>query len=56
MVTHDRYFLERVCNHIIELEAGNLYHHKGNYGYFLEKRTERESNFDVESSQGAESL
>ena len=48
MVTHDRYFLERVCNHIIELEAGSLYHHKGNYGYFLEKRTERESNFDVE--------
>ncbi len=48
MVTHDRYFLERVCNHIIELEAGNLYHHKGNYGYFLEKRTERESNFDIE--------
>ena len=48
MVTHDRYFLERVCNHIIELEAGNLYHHKGNYGYFLDKRTERESNFDVE--------
>ena len=48
MVTHDRYFLERVCNHIIELEAGNLYHHNGNYGHFLEKRTERESNFDVE--------
>ncbi len=48
MVTHDRYFLERVCNHIIELEGGNLYHHKGNYGYFLEKRAERESNFDVE--------
>jgi ATP-binding cassette subfamily F protein uup len=48
MVTHDRYFLERICNHIIELEGGNLYHHKGNYAYFLEKRTERESNFDVE--------
>ena len=48
MVTHDRYFLERVCNHIIELEGGNLYHHKGNYAYFLEKRTERESNFNVE--------
>ncbi len=48
MVTHDRYFLERVCNHIIELENGNLYHHKGNYAYFLEKRAERESNFDVE--------
>ena len=48
MATHDRYFLERVCNHIIELEGGNLYHHKGNYAYFLEKRAERESNFDVE--------
>ena len=48
MVTHDRYFLERVCNHILELEGGNLYHHKGNYAHFLEKRAERESNFDVE--------
>lgn len=51
MVTHDRYFLERVCNNIIELEGGNLYHHKGNYAYFLEKRTEREINFDVEVSK-----
>ena len=51
MVTHDRYFLERVCNHIIELESGSLYHHKGNYAYFLEKRTERESNFDVDISK-----
>lgn len=51
MVTHDRYFLERVCNNIIELEAGNLYHHKGNYAYFLEKRTEREINFDIELSK-----
>ncbi len=51
MVTHDRYFLERVCNHIIELESGNLYHHKGNYAYFLEKRTERENNFDIELSK-----
>ena len=48
MVTHDRYFLERVCNNIMELEGGNLYHHKGNFSYFLEKRSERESNFDVE--------
>ena len=48
MVTHDRYFLERVCNSIIELEGGSLYHHKGNYAYFLEKRTARETNFDVE--------
>ena len=51
MVTHDRYFLERVCNNIIELEGGNLYHHKGNYAYFLEKRTEREINFDIELSK-----
>ncbi len=51
MVTHDRYFLERVCNNIIELEGGNVYHHKGNYSYFLEKRTERESNFDIEISK-----
>ena len=51
MVTHDRYFLERVCNHIFELEGGILYHHKGNYSYFLEKRDERESNFDVEISK-----
>ena len=48
MVTHDRYFLERVCNSIIELEGGKLYNHKGNYGYFLEQRTTREANFDVE--------
>ena len=48
MVTHDRYFLENVCNHILELDNGQLYHHKGNYSYFLEKREERETNFDVE--------
>jgi ABC transport system ATP-binding/permease protein len=42
MVTHDRYFLDRVCNHILEMESGKLYHHKGNYSYFLQKRAERE--------------
>ncbi|HEY9169564.1 MAG TPA: ABC-F family ATP-binding cassette domain-containing protein [Lutibacter sp.] len=41
MVTHDRYFLERVCNEIIELDQGNLYTYKGNYSYFLEKKEER---------------
>lgn len=51
MVTHDRYFLDRVCNHILELEGGKLYHHKGNYSYFIEKRTEREQVFDVELSK-----
>lgn len=42
MVTHDRYFLDRVCNHILEMDAGNLYHHRGNYGYYLQKKAERE--------------
>ncbi|MFL9844343.1 ABC-F family ATP-binding cassette domain-containing protein [Flavobacterium rhizosphaerae] len=41
MVTHDRFFLERVCNEIIELENGNLYQYKGNYSYYLEKKEER---------------
>jgi len=46
MVTHDRYFLERVCNEIIELDQGKLYTYKGNYSYYLDKkeaRIERES-------------
>ncbi|WP_191859206.1 ABC-F family ATP-binding cassette domain-containing protein [Hanstruepera ponticola] len=41
MVTHDRYFLERVCNEIIELDHGELYTYKGNYSYYLEKREAR---------------
>jgi len=41
MVTHDRYFLERVCNEIIELDNGKLYTYKGNYSYYLEKKDER---------------
>lgn len=41
MVTHDRYFLERVCNEIIELDQGELYKYKGNYSYYLEKKEER---------------
>jgi ATP-binding cassette subfamily F protein uup len=43
MVTHDRYFLDTVCNEILELEQGNMYRYKGNYTYFLEKKQERES-------------
>ena len=42
MVTHDRYFLERVCNRIIELDGGNIYHYTGNYSDFLEKKAIRE--------------
>ena len=41
MVTHDRYFLERVCNEIVELDHGELYKYKGNYSYYLEKKEER---------------
>ncbi len=41
MVTHDRYFLERVCNEIIELDQGKLYKYTGNYSYYLEKKEAR---------------
>jgi len=41
MVTHDRYFLERVCTEIVELDQGKLYTYKGNYSYFLQKKEER---------------
>ncbi|AWA30008.1 ABC transporter [Flavobacterium magnum] len=41
MVTHDRFFLERVCNEIIELDNGKLYQYKGNYSYYLEKKEQR---------------
>ncbi|MEO5776449.1 MAG: ABC-F family ATP-binding cassette domain-containing protein [Flavobacterium sp.] len=41
MVTHDRFFLERVCNEIIELDNGKLYNYKGNYSYYLQKKEER---------------
>ena len=43
LVSHDRYFLERVTNEIVELERGQLYHYKGDYAYFLEKKAEREA-------------
>lgn len=42
MITHDRYFLDRVVNEIIEVDGGNLYLYKGNYNSFLEKKLERE--------------
>ena len=41
LITHDRYFLDRVCNQIIELDGGHLYRYKGNYDYYLAKREER---------------
>ena len=47
MVTHDRYFLERVCNTIIELDRGNVYPYKGNYSNYLEKKDARMANESV---------
>tara|TARA_R100001369_G_scaffold2859_1_gene9271 strand:- start:51848 stop:53710 length:1863 start_codon:yes stop_codon:yes gene_type:complete len=44
MVTHDRYFLERVCNEIVELDHGQLHTYKGNYSYYLEKKEARIEN------------
>ncbi|MDA7777642.1 ABC-F family ATP-binding cassette domain-containing protein [Flavobacteriaceae bacterium] len=49
MVTHDRYFLERVCNEIIELDEGALYSYKGSYSYFLEKRAARMEQLETEA-------
>lgn len=49
MVTHDRYFLDRVCNHIIEIDNENIYSYNGNYSYYLEKRDERISAFASET-------
>lgn len=44
MVTHDRYFLDRICNQIIEIDQGNIYAYRGNYSEYLEKRQERLEN------------
>jgi ATP-binding cassette subfamily F protein uup len=49
MVTHDRYFLDRVCNRILEISLGTLYQYQGNYEYFLEKRAAREEVRKVEA-------
>ena len=48
MVTHDRYFLDRVCNIIMEIDRGNLYSYHGNYTEYLEKREERYENMQAE--------
>jgi len=51
MVTHDRYFLDNVCDHILELDGGSLFQYKGNYSYFLEKKAEREYNEQSETDK-----
>lgn len=51
MVTHDRYFLDNVASEIIEIDRGQLFHYKGNYAYFLEKKNEREEILKAEVSK-----
>lgn len=53
MVTHDRYFMDRVCNQIVELQDGKLTRYKGNYSYYLEKRTENQEvrNAEIDKAQ-----
>jgi len=51
MVTHDRYFLDRVCTHIMEIDHQGLFQYSGNYSYYLEKRQERIENWNAESDR-----
>ena len=51
MVTHDRYFLDRVCSDIIEIDQQTLYRYRGNYSYYLEKRDERIENQNAETAR-----
>jgi ABC transport system ATP-binding/permease protein len=55
MITHDRYFLDRVANEIVEIDNGTLYTYKGNYSYFLEKKMEREA-LEIASEKKRKSL
>ncbi|MTK53695.1 ABC-F family ATP-binding cassette domain-containing protein [Paludibacter sp.] len=51
MVTHDRYFLDRVCSDILEIDQASMFHYKGNYSYYLEKRQDRIDNFNAETER-----
>ena len=51
MVTHDRYFLDRVCNTVMELDHGAIYTYRGNYQNYLEKRDERIANYNAETDK-----
>jgi len=51
MITHDRYFLERVCNEIIELDQGEIFNYKGNYSYYLDKKEARIEREAVETNK-----
>ncbi|MCR5407673.1 MAG: ABC-F family ATP-binding cassette domain-containing protein [Bacteroidales bacterium] len=51
MVTHDRYFLDRVCNTVMEMDRGSIYIYRGDYTNFLEKRQERIDNYNAETEK-----
>ena len=56
MVTHDRYFLDRVCNEIIELDDNTIFNYKGNYSHFLQKRDERISTYNAQTDKARQLL
>ena len=56
MVTHDRYFLDNVCNEIIEIDNGKLFPYRGNYGYYLEKKAERQNTLDAQFQKNSNLL
>jgi ATP-binding cassette subfamily F protein uup len=56
MVTHDRYFLDNVCNEIIEIERGKIFNYNGNYQYYLEKKAERESTNELQFQKNSNLL
>ncbi len=56
MVTHDRYFLDRVCNEIIEMDNSKIHQYKGNYSYFMKKREERLHNEEAQVEKAKNSL
>lgn len=56
MVTHDRYFLDNVCNEILEIDRGKMIPYIGNYGYYLEKKAEREAVDDLQFQKNSNLL
>lgn len=56
MVTHDRYFLDRVCNEIMEIDRKQVFQYKGNYNYFLEKKEERMATLNTETDRASNLL
>ncbi|HJP63395.1 MAG TPA: ABC-F family ATP-binding cassette domain-containing protein [Mucilaginibacter sp.] len=56
MVTHDRYFLDNVCNEILEIDNGKVFPYHGNYGYYLEKKAERESTLEAQFQKNSNLL